>query len=236
MWKVIFHLEHDRSCKAKSLPSQGKKTRQRILARALKIAGREGVAALTIGRLAKELRMSKSGLFAHFRSKQALELATVEAAEQVFSDAVLRPVQISRGGVGRVWNLCDLWLRHIEGRLFSGPYFFTGALFEYVGRSGPIAQAITRVSQEWVYTLRKTVEDAQEKGELNQDIDASWIAWDLNASLLGVHFAYLLKGDNFAREARTALLGWLRKRATEEIPEGAFDSIAAWENYLRKRA
>ena len=73
-------------------------TRQAILTRALKIAAREGLAALTIGRLAEELRMSKSGLFAHFHSKRALELTTFEMAREVFADAVLRPAQASRGG------------------------------------------------------------------------------------------------------------------------------------------
>jgi AcrR family transcriptional regulator len=88
------------------------RTRQEILARALKVAAREGLAALTIGRLAKELQMSKSGLFAHFHSKQALELVTLEKAREAFADAVLRPVEVSGRGIERLWNLCDLWLRH----------------------------------------------------------------------------------------------------------------------------
>src|ERR1700688_2061143 len=147
--------------------SHGAQTRQAILARALKIAGREGLGALTIGRLAEELRMSKSGLFAHFRSKEALELATLEMAREVFADAVLRPAQSSRGGIERLWNLCDLWLQHIERRVFSGAYFFTGAFFEYANRPGPIAEAITHVAREWFNTLRKTVQEAQELGEIN---------------------------------------------------------------------
>src|SRR5712691_2536210 len=141
--------------------SPGERTRQAILARALKIAAREGLAALTIGRLAEELRMSKSGLFAHFHSKRALELATLEMAKEVFVEAVLRPAQASRTGIERLWTLCDLWLQQIEQRVFSGAYFFTGAFFEYADRPGPIAEAITRVAQEWFKTLRKAVEEAQ---------------------------------------------------------------------------
>src|SRR5207244_4002953 len=122
-----------RSCQGSGLKTQFSDA---LLARALKIAAREGLAALTIGQLAEELRMSKSGLFAHFHSKQALELATVEMAREVFADAVLRPAQGSRGGIERLWNLCDLWLQHIERRVFPGGFFFTGAFFEYAHRPG----------------------------------------------------------------------------------------------------
>jgi AcrR family transcriptional regulator len=87
--------------------SRGEQTRQAILERAVKMAVREGLDALTIGRLAKELGMSKSGLFAHFHSKQELELATVEKAKEVFGEAVLRPAKATRGGIERLWTLCD---------------------------------------------------------------------------------------------------------------------------------
>ena len=140
--RTINNRRSDRNAPASESRSQGEQTRQEILARALKVAAREGLAALTIGRLAKELQMSKSGLFAHFRSKQALELATLEKAREAFADSVLRPVEASGRGIERLWNLCDLWLRHIERHVFSGAYFFTGALFEYADRPGPVAKAI----------------------------------------------------------------------------------------------
>ena len=67
-------------------------------------------------------------------------------AKEVFADAVLRPAQASRGGIERLWNLCDLWLQHIERRVFTGAYFFTGAFFEYADRPGPIAEAIAEIA------------------------------------------------------------------------------------------
>src|SRR6202521_4061386 len=150
MTKPMIHsrLLRDKDVQMSDPRSHGEQTRQAILARALKISAREGLAALTIGRLAKELRMSKSGLFAHFHSKQALELATLEMAREVFADAVLRPAQASRGGIERLWNLCDLWLQHIERQVFSGAYFFIGAFFEYADRPGPIPEAISHVGRE----------------------------------------------------------------------------------------
>jgi len=213
--------------------SHGERTRQAILARALKIAAREGLAALTIGRLAEELEMSKSGLFAHFHSKRALELATLEMANEVFAEAVLRPAQASRAGIERLWSLCDLWLQHIERRFFSGAYFFTGAFFEYADRPGPIAGAITRVTQEWFSTLRKAVQEAQEQGEIDRDAEPKQVAWELNGRLVGAYWAYLLEGGDRCREARAALLGRLRELATDELPASAFESLRAWMEYLQ---
>jgi AcrR family transcriptional regulator len=229
---VFSNLQRERAGQASGPRSQGEQTRQVILARALKIAAREGLAALTIGRLAEELRMSKSGLFAHFHSKRALELATLEMAREVFADAVLRPAQVSRGGIERLWNLCDLWLQHIERRIFSGAYFFTGAFFEYGDRPGPIAGAITRVAQEWFNTLRKAVQEAQEQEEINRDAEAKQVVWELNGRLVGAYWAYLLEGGDCCREARAALLGRLRELVTDKLPASAFESVGAWKEYL----
>lgn len=230
---ISGNLRRDRGGQVDGPRSRGELTRQAILARALKIAAREGLSAMTIGRLAKELRMSKSGLFAHFHSKRALELATLEMAREVFSDAVLRPAQASRGGVERLWNLCDLWLQHIERRVFTGAYFFTGVFFEYVDRPGPIAEAITRVAREWFNTLRKTVQEAQEQGEINPDTNAKKVAWELNDRLVGAYWAYLLEGGSRFGEARIALLDRLRELASGEIPASAFESVRAWKEYLQ---
>jgi AcrR family transcriptional regulator len=232
---LIFQLQRGGSDRATELLSQGQETRRKISARALKIGAQEGLAALTIGRLATELRMSKSGLFAHFHSKQALELATIEMARNLFADAVLRPAQASQGGIERLWNLYDLWLRHIEQRIFAGPYFFTGAYFEYAAQSGPIAQAITRIAQEWLETIRKAVQGAQHRKELREDADAKQIAMQLNGELLGTHWAYLLKRSGCCGDARVAFLARLQELSLGEIPEKAFTSVEAWRKHLQQK-
>jgi len=238
MPKLMIHsgLRRDKDVQTGEPRTRGELTRQAILARAVKIAAREGLAALTIGRLAGELRMSKSGLFAHFHSKEALELATLELAREVFANAVLRPAQASRGGVEHLWNLCDLWLQHIERRVFSGAYFFTGAFFEFADRPGPIAEAITSVAREWFNSLRKAVQEAQAQGEINQDSKANMVAWELNDRLVGAYWAFLLERRGHFREARIALLDWLRELATEEIPATAFESVRAWKEYLQRKS
>jgi AcrR family transcriptional regulator len=201
----------------------------------VKIAAREGLAALTIGRLAKELEMSKSGLFAHFHSKEVLELATVEHAKQVFENAVLRPAQDGENGVARLWSLCDLWLSHIERSVFSGPYFFTGALFEYADRPGLVSDSIKRATQEWLSALRKAVEDGQTLRQLGRSARADQIASELNGRLIGAYCAYLLENRRSFREARAALRARLRDLATTAIPASAFESDGSWKRYAQKR-
>jgi AcrR family transcriptional regulator len=233
---IFGNLRHDKASRKSESFSQGERTRQTILAGAMKIAAREGLAGVTIGRLAKELRMSKSGLIVHFGSKQALELATLETARRAFKDAVLRPAQAKRAGIERLWNLCDLWLQQIERHVFSGPYFFTGAFLEYAGQHGPIAGAVTDIAHEWFNALRKAVEEAQEKGEIIPKADPKQIAWELNGLMVGAHWAYLLKHGDCWREARPALLRRLRKLGTGEIPASALTSERNWKRYLQEKS
>src|SRR5713226_8256546 len=137
----------------KTIPAKlyvkGKRTRSAIVSQALRIASGEGLPALTIGRLATELGMSKSGLFAHFRSKEALELATVERASDVFADKVLFFAEGEYEGLEALWNLCDHWLKHIEKGVFRSGYFFTGAFFSCAQQHGPVPKRITETVQEW---------------------------------------------------------------------------------------
>ena len=235
--QMIFSIgRQDKGSQRSGSFSQGERTRQAILAEAVTIAAREGLAAVTIGRLAKDLRMSKSGLISHFGSKRALELATLETARRVFADAVIRPAQDKGRGIERVWNFCELWLRHIEQHIFAGPYFFTGTFLEHVDQRGPVAEAVTAIAQEWFNALRKAVEEAQEKGEINPKAGPKQITWELNGLLVGAHWAYLLKHGDCWREARPALLDQLRKLATDKIPPSAFTSEGNWKKYLQGKS
>jgi AcrR family transcriptional regulator len=231
---MIFGRQSSRSGRARGLLLKGEETRRKILTQALKIGAQEGLAALTIGRLAEELRMSKSGVFARFHSKQALELATLEMARNLFADSVMRPARTSRAGIARLWNLCDLWLQHIEQRIFPGPYFFNGAFFEYAAQSGPVAQAIARIAREWLDTIREAVREGQKRKELREETDAQQIAREFNGCLMGAHWAYLLKGRECCDKARNALLGRLQELSTGEIPATAFTSLTAWKKHIQR--
>src|SRR5215471_8818334 len=106
------------SRKSRDGARKGVRTRENILQVAVNLASMEGLEGLTIGRLADELKMSKSGLFAHFGSREDLQLATVEMARQIFVEHVIRPAMIEPEGMPRLWALCDGWLGHVEQHVF----------------------------------------------------------------------------------------------------------------------
>ncbi len=216
-------------------PSKGSRTLTKVLERAVKVASLEGLAGLTVGRLAEDLKMSKSGLFAHFRSKQALELATIDSAWEIFADEVLVPAQTSREGIERLWMLCDLWLKHVEHKVFRGSYFFRGAFFEYAAQSGPVAERITRLAREWNGALKASLRAAQEQEEIDSEVDSGRVTFELAGLLLGAHWIHLMGEGGDLDKARIAIVRLLGKVATERIPASAFASLNAWRKFLEKR-
>jgi AcrR family transcriptional regulator len=216
------------------LLQRGAKTRTAILSQALRIVSTEGLAGLTIGRLAKDLSMSKSGLFAHFRSKEALEIATIELASEVFTDKVLVSAEDGSEGLEALWNLCDRWLKHIEERVFQGGYLFTGAFFECAEQTGPVPQRIAQVAKEWSEALKTAVRQGQKRGEIGPDEDRGRIAIGLNGLLLGAYWSHLM-GERLALDAaRDAVLAKFQALATT-IPAEVFESVRAFRRYLKKR-
>src|SRR5690606_23488444 len=117
--------------------SDGERTRRTILETASRLATVEGLEGLSLGRLAQETGMSKSGLFAHFGSKEELQLATVDWAEEVFHAEVVDPALARPPGLERLWTLCDRFLRHVEDAVFPGGCFFASAAAELDTRPGP---------------------------------------------------------------------------------------------------
>ncbi len=192
--------------------------------------------ALTIGQMAAKLGMSKSGLFAHFGSKEKLQLATIERAHGIFESAVLAQVEEGMKGVGLLWNLCDLWLRHLERRVFPTGYFFTGAFMEYGERRGPLTGSLRAAIQTWLKSLKQSIEQAQDMEEVQTESTAGEMAFELDALLVGAYWARLAGFGNGYRTARFAILSRLRSWASDQIPPRALKSVSAWERYLRQRA
>jgi AcrR family transcriptional regulator len=192
--------------------SKGPETRKRILAHSLRVAASHGLAGLTIGRLARDLGMSKSGLFAHFRSKQALEMATINEARKVFTSQVLVPATAGNEGIERLWILCDSWLAHIERRVFPGGYFFTGAFFECAERSGAVETEINAMARDWWNSLKSAVLKAQDRKEIDPAADARRVSFDLNGILMAAYWAFLVEKDpGIFGEGRIAVRAKLEK-------------------------
>lgn len=198
---------------------RGLRTREAILARAVDIASVQGLEGLTVGSLADQLRMSKSGLFAHFGSKEELQLATVEKARQMFIEEVTRPAITARKGMPRLWKIIDLWLALVEKNVFKGGCFFSAASFEFDSRRGVVRDRIAAIMHEWIGVITRAVYEAQKAGHVEPKVDPTRLAFEVHAIAMGAHWAYQLLDDRQAYpRARTTLLEKLRSVATAQSP------------------
>lgn len=161
--------------------AQGSRTRAAILDRAVQIASVEGLDGLSIGRLASDLGISKSGLFAHFGSKEELQIATVAAARDIFIAEVTAPARQAEAGLPRLRKLTELFLSYSRRRVFSGGCFFANAASEFDSRPGPVRDAIRQQLREWIEHLERTCRVAVEKGELPADADPRQLAFEIQA-------------------------------------------------------
>jgi AcrR family transcriptional regulator len=174
---------------------RGDETRRVVLRRAVDLASVEGLDGVTIGRLAAELSISKSGLFAHFGSKEELQLATIRAARAIFSLAVVTPALAKPPGMARLRALLDGWLDYSRGRQFPGGCFFSRATHEYAARPGPVRDALATVDDEWLRLVATTIGEARELGEIRADVDPRQLAYELDAYLDSANMRSLLGGD-----------------------------------------
>ncbi len=199
--------------------ARGFRTREAILARAVDIASVQGLEGLTVGSLATQLKMSKSGLFAHFGSKEDLQLATVEFARQIFIKKVTRPAIAAPRGMPRLWGLLEHWLALVEKRVFEGGCFFSAASFEFDSRRGVVRDRIVAIMHEWIDAITRAVYEAQKAGHLDPKVDPTRLAFEIHGIAMGAHWAHQLLDDKHAySRARTILLEKLRSISTSECP------------------
>lgn len=167
--------------------SKGEETRQAILARAFELATVVGLSGLTIGRLAEETGLSKSGLFAHFGSKEALEVAVVEEASRQFVQEVMVPALRHPRGEPRLRALFDNWVKWGQR---PGGCFFVGASTELDDRPGPPRDALVRALKDWVDEIAKAVQIAIREGHFRPDVDPEQLAFEIYSIMLGMHTFY----------------------------------------------
>jgi AcrR family transcriptional regulator len=163
--------------------SDGERSRNAILREAAQLATIEGITGLSIGRLAEAVGMSKSGLFAHFGSKEELQLATVETANAVFADQVIQPAEQASGGLERLRLLADGYLGYVESGTFAGGCFFASALSEVDMHPGPVRDVLVAFNEDWMKRLEAAARDAQAEGTIDPAEDVGQLAFDLEAAI-----------------------------------------------------
>ncbi len=163
------------------LKTKGERTREAILDTAAALSTQEGLDSLSIGRLAEATGMSKSGLFAHFGSKEELQLATVDHASALFVKEVIAPARAAPRGIARVWALVDGMISYSERQVFPGGCFFACTAAEFNNKPGAVRDKIAEMMGSWLSYLEHAVEQAQESGELDASLSAREIAFQLDS-------------------------------------------------------
>jgi len=187
---------------------KGDRTRRQILDHALRIASTQGFGGLSIGGLARDLELSKSGLFAHFRSKEKLQLQVMKTGEQRFVDFVVRPALSEPRGEPRLRAIVHRWSRWALSDGPPGGCLFVAAASEFDDKPGPLREKLSRTQHDWVATLTRAVALCVEEGHFRADTDPAQVAFELYSTLLGLHlFHRLLDREDAIDRCQRAIEG-----------------------------
>ena len=185
--------------------SKGLATRTTILNRAVALSSLMGLERISIGRLADELELSKSGLFAHFKSKEALQIAVLEAAAERFTEVVVKPALKEPRGEARVRALFERWLSWARQEGLPGGCIFVTASIEFDDQSGPVRDVLVKLQQDWVDLIATTARLAVDAGQFRQNLDGRRFAQELYGILLShYHFTRLLRDPDSESRTRAA--------------------------------
>jgi AcrR family transcriptional regulator len=168
---------------ARKQRSDGERSRAAILNEAARLATVEGIGGLSLSRLADEVGMSKSGLFAHFGSKEELQLATIETADKIFDQQVLEAASTATGGLERLRSLVYAYLDYVQAGTFPGGCFFATVLVEVSMQPGAVRDRLLAFLQDWMGRLEAAIRDAKREGDIDKGEDAGQLAFELEAML-----------------------------------------------------
>jgi AcrR family transcriptional regulator len=181
---------------------KGEQTRAAILDVALELASREGLEGLTIGLLADKMSMSKSGVFAHFGSREDLQLEVIKLYHRRFEQEVFYPSVRGPRGLQRLQSMFALWLKRVSVEIASGCIYISGAV-EYDDRPGPIREELVAMVRTWQGALLRCTEQAVENGDLKPDTDARQLVFEMYGLILALHHdARFLRRPGSAERAR----------------------------------
>jgi AcrR family transcriptional regulator len=191
--------------------SKGDETRARILRHAAKVASRDGIEGLSIGELASQLEMSKSGLFAHFGSKEDLQIEVLRAASAEFAERVIAPALKQPRGPARLRAIFERWLAWAADPDLPGGCIFAGASFELDDRPGPVREYLVEEEKRLLGVLSRSARLGVESGMLREDLDCDLLAFQLHGLMLGFHHARRL----------------MRQRNAEAMARQSFEQLLA---------
>jgi AcrR family transcriptional regulator len=186
--------------------SAGERSRAAILDQAARLATVDGLAGLSIARLAAAVGMSKSGLFAHFGSKEDLQLATVERAKAIFAERVVETARPAPAAIAALRDITDRYLDYVESDTFPGGCFFGSTLVEMSMQPGPVRDRLVQFLADWMQRLESMAREAQAEGSFSADEDPRQIAFDLEAALFLANAQYTVtRSAEPIRRARDAI-------------------------------
>ena len=172
--------------RSRALP-KGQQTKQAILEAALALASQIGLEGLSIGALAEVTHMSKSGVFAHFGSREELQISVIREYYSRFADEVFYPALQQPRGLPRVRALFDNWMQRVAVEIQSGCIFISGAV-EFDDRPGPVRDALASSVQAWLAALYRAVVQAKQEGHLLPSADEEQMAFEIHALILALHY------------------------------------------------
>jgi len=196
--------------------AKGNDTKSVILESGMEMASQLGLECVTIGTLANNTHMSKSGLFAHFQSKENLQLEILKHAEADFTNFVIVPAVKTKSGIPRIRKLVENWISW--GSKLTGGCIFVAASTEYSDRPGKVRDLLLKQQEDWIESLKRVAQSAVKVGDFKKDIDFGQFAFDLYSLLLGFHYYYRLLNDVKTKERQEKALEELLTKYTPDTP------------------
>lgn len=201
--------------------NDGLKSRRAILDAAARLATTHGLEELSIGELAQHIGMSKSGLYAHFKSKEELELATIDAAAEIFENDVIRRVPESLRGTARVMALSEAFLQHLARRVYPGGCFFATVAAQLAPRPGRTRDRVSKLQEGWVAQFMAALRQACDDGEIQADSDLDQLAFEITAMLFRANFVWIMTEDQrVLSQARVGIRSALSRVGRETLSRG----------------
>jgi AcrR family transcriptional regulator len=210
-------LESQPSHAVRKPRDDGLKSRRVILDAATRLATTHGLEGLSIGELAQHIGMSKSGLYAHFKSKEELELATIDAATEIFENDVIRRVPESLRGTARITALSEAFLQHLVRRVYPGGCFFATVAAQLAPRPGRARDRVSSLQERWNGQFIDALHQAIDDDEIQPNADLYQVAFEITAMLFRANFAWIVTEDervlNQARVGIRGVLGRVLKKS-----------------------